>query len=751
MRRGTAPRCVMGKCVAANQRDETINPSRSEHLNERTYTLDPAQGGIFALALEPRWLFDGAAAASAAGAATADAGDAGTAADGIDATPGPDTHEDGDTETTTDLDTNAGPIDESSVDPLAEALQNHILPADDPDRSATDPAAPVPVTTTESVSPVATVAGDGLDAQPTSADETLQLAHGGATSGPYAAEPGDPDPATQIIDANRAELVFIDTGLSDWQTLADGVAPGAEVVLLDPAADGITQIAKALDGRTGIDAIHLVGHGTDGVAQLGNAILSQDTVETYAAELQAWGAALEANGDILFYGCDIGAGAEGAALVNRIADLTGADVAASSDPTGHQSEGGDWVLETTRGPIEADVFAEPTALGAYDGLLVAPQFTGLNGGTTFTEGGPAVVIDSDVTVADAELDALNGGNGNYNGASLTVAREGGANGDDTFSFSSGGGISLLGGELLKGGNAIASLASSAGTLTVTFTDANGTIPTSADVDAILQRITYANLNATPPTSVALGWSFSDGSLAGTGTATVTITRVNDAPTISAKIPQTFTTHKIDTNADDAVSVYAAYLDGDGDMDLLSASEGDDTVAWYRNDGAENFTKIPISTTASDAASVYAIDVDGDGDVDVLSAGDDTIAWYSNNGSGSFTGHTIASPSQGNAVDGGQSVFAMDLDSDGDVDVLSASMGDDTIAWYENDGSEGFTKHIITSLAERARSVYAADVDGDGDVDVLSASQYDHTIAWYENDGSEGFTKRAITTDATGAR
>jgi len=59
----------------------------------------------------------------------------------------------------------------------------------------------------------------------------------------------------------------------------------------------------------------------------------------------------------------------------------------------------------------------------------------------------------------------------------------------------------------------------------------------------------------------------------------------------------------------------------------------------------------------------------------------------------------------------------------------------------------FTEHVITTSAAWARVVYAADVDGDGDMDVLSASYNDDTIAWYENDGSESFTKHVITTQA----
>ncbi|MBK9461508.1 MAG: VCBS repeat-containing protein [Sphingobacteriales bacterium] len=79
-----------------------------------------------------------------------------------------------------------------------------------------------------------------------------------------------------------------------------------------------------------------------------------------------------------------------------------------------------------------------------------------------------------------------------------------------------------------------------------------------------------------------------------------------------------------------------------------------------------------------------------------------------------------------AADYPKSVYAADLDNDGDMDVLSASSGDDKIAWYENDGSGNFgTQQIITTDANGATSVYAADLDNDGDMDVLSASRYDY--------------------------
>ena len=181
------------------------------------------------------------------------------------------------------------------------------------------------------------------------------------------------------------------------------------------------------------------------------------------------------------------------------------------------------------------------------------------------------------------------------------------------------------------------------------------------------------------------------------------------------------------------------MDGDGDLDVLSASAVDDKIAWYENtDGAGSFGGQQVISTAADGAqSVFAADVDGDGDLDVLSASyeDDKIAWYENtDGAGSFGSQQVIST----AADDATSVFAADLDGDGDLDVLSASAVDDKIAWYENtDGAGSFgSQQVISTAADGARSVFAADVDGDGDLDVLSASRLDDRIAWYENRGGQ---------------
>lgn len=217
----------------------------------------------------------------------------------------------------------------------------------------------------------------------------------------------------------------------------------------------------------------------------------------------------------------------------------------------------------------------------------------------------------------------------------------------------------------------------------------------------------------------------------------------------------FGTPQLITNiAEGANSVYACDIDGDGDNDVLSASWLDNKIAWYENvDGAGSFGPQQIITSSAiEAHRVYACDIDGDGDNDVLSAsyGDNKIAWYKNlDGNGNFGDQIIITNSAINAL----SVYACDIDGDGDNDVLSAS-GDNKIALYVNtDGNGNFAdQYVISTSVDRPFCVYACDIDNDGDNDVLSASENDDKIAWYENiDGRGHFgPQQIISLEADGA-
>ncbi|TAN65962.1 MAG: hypothetical protein EPN17_15030 [Methylobacter sp.] len=160
------------------------------------------------------------------------------------------------------------------------------------------------------------------------------------------------------------------------------------------------------------------------------------------------------------------------------------------------------------------------ALARYnsDGSLDTSFTAGstINGNTIYSENGAAVGLDQTVQIYDAELAAQD----NYNGASITLARQGGANAEDVFSGS--GPLSFSGGDAVLSGVIIGAVSSSNGTLTINFnSDA-----TQARVDAVLSSIAYSNATDNPPSpsdgrsavhSVQVDWMFNDGNTGEQGT------------------------------------------------------------------------------------------------------------------------------------------------------------------------------------------------------------------------------------------
>ncbi len=210
-------------------------------------------------------------------------------------------------------------------------------------------------------------------------------------------------------------------------------------------------------------------------------------------------------------------------------------------------------------------------------------------------------------------------------------------------------------------------------------------------------------------------------------------------------------HVVSSAPDGPRALWPADLDGDGDIDLASASEYDDTIAWYENlDGAGTFSSQRIVWTSADGAdSITAADLDGDGDMDLVSTStaDNTVAWYENtDGAGTFGSPITVSTTFGFARD----VVAADLDRDGDADLVCAASSARQVAWFENTDGSGtsWSEHLITNQVRGVIAVFAEDLDGDGDLDVLSASSMspDNKIAWYENlDGAGTFgTQRLVT-------
>ena len=213
---------------------------------------------------------------------------------------------------------------------------------------------------------------------------------------------------------------------------------------------------------------------------------------------------------------------------------------------------------------------------------------------------------------------------------------------------------------------------------------------------------------------------------------------------------------VDSTPIDPSCVATLDADNDGDADIAHAlyQPGDtsDQESVGVNQNIGNGLEWMASTwgeTFEGVASLVSADFDSDGDEDLVGAnlaGDSLIAIENLSGGSTAVEHTFASD-----LERPNCVFAVDVDEDSDMDALIAVQGDEEVYWFENfyASDDGFASHAIDVASVAPRSVFGVDMDGDGDVDVLASSYEDDTVAWYENDGSESFAKRIVSTSPWG--
>lgn len=258
---------------------------------------------------------------------------------------------------------------------------------------------------------------------------------------------------------------------------------------------------------------------------------------------------------------------------------------------------------------------------------------------TYTERADPIVLAPDATVSDAQMDKLNGGKGNYDGATLKITLGDGKTALDKLGFSADNGLTLSGNMLQKDGVTIAQVSNQDGVLTIRFNANAGTIPTTEDVQNTLRQITYASDSRTPAAQVAVTVTLSDRYLDSQVTAlSVAITAINDTPVVAndpvlsadeLRLVNTYTaisglgTLTAAARTTDGLSLYVS--DDKGAIALFQRDADSGELTYVRTfAAAEGVTGISQLQVSADGNSVYALRADGN-----------AIVWFSRNSEGNL--------------------------------------------------------------------------------------------------------------------
>ena len=203
------------------------------------------------------------------------------------------------------------------------------------------------------------------------------------------------------------------------------------------------------------------------------------------------------------------------------------------------------------------------------------------------------------------------------------------------------------------------------------------------------------------------------------------------------------THLPPTGANsNSMDVEAADLDGDGDLDIVLANEFQANVLLF-NDGTGHFTNVTsgrLPGVTNDSEDIGIADLDGDGDPDLVFASEDNQIHelYLNNGTGTFTSQPLLPNSTANAV------LVQDITGDGRPDIFLGNAGQNQV--YVNllnvTQLSNQTSQRLPVINDVTQDLKLADVDGDGDLDLFAGNEDQNRLLI--NDGTGIFTDESLT-------
>ena len=584
-------------------------------------------------------------------------------------------------------------------------------------------------------------------------------------------------PQTDKLDFNgdrlSKTLVIIDSNVDNPQQLAAGVVLGAAVRILDAESDRITQITEILREYISLETLHLVSHGSPGCIDLGDSQLSLDTIPEYATEISTWFSS--SSPSILIYGCNVAQGDAGREFLDKLQQLTRAEIQASNTKIGNSELGGNWQLDIAVGEGNSfkntEIVFNLKTQKNYAGIFAAP------------------VANDDPYTAEIEVSSLNGkngfilkgiDNGDYSGRSVSSA--GDFNGDGLDDL-----IVLASGSLSGEGYVVFGTSNPSASIELSSLDgSNGFVLNGINVlgSSGTELSGAGDVNGDGLADLIIGASLADpNGISNAGESYVVFGTSNSSSSLelsSLDGNNGFVLNGIDANDLSGYSVSdAGDVNGDGLADVIIgtfranpngiSNAGESYVVFGTSnpssslelsslDGSNGFVLNGIDESDFSGRVVSgAGDVNGDGLADVIIgarfadpngnySGESYVVFGASNpssslelssldGSNGFVLNGInSSDFLGSAVSG-----AGDVNGDGLADLIIGAVGADPNGDYSGesyvvfgtsnpsasielsslDGSNGFILNGITAFDRSGRAVSGAgDINGDGFADVI---------------------------------
>src|SRR4029453_7539519 len=163
------------------------------------------------------------------------------------------------------------------------------------------------------------------------------------------------------------------------------------------------------------------------------------------------------------------------------------------------------------------------------------------------------------------------------------------------------------------------------------------------------------------------------------------------------------------------------FNNDGNWDVCVASTDTDHILIFLGNGNGTFQPAQIILVGDHPLGIVVLDVDGDGDPDIVNGnlGSNNLSLMLNNGSGVFG---APSPFEG-GVNGEYGIAAADMNNDGILDLVVGGNSNQTVAVRKGNGNGTFSPLMVQNSGGPVWQIGTGDVNGDGWDDVHTCNSF----------------------------